>query len=203
MIAMPPSLRSILFGTATLLLLFVGARPDLRAQDQNLGVAVIVGESHAWMLEAPEGWRLDAAGARSVGVGAAFTPEGVSWEKAPAVMYANGIPKLTADVTLKSVVGDDSLRALARDPGARVVTAEPLETIEGTVAQVRHFISADTSSYEAVAYIDGPTVVALVVLSVGSKEEFETVLPSFARLVDSYEWVTSDPAKIDELRRHR
>ena len=166
----------------------------------NLGVAVIVGERHAWMLEAPEGWTLDVSGARSSGLGAAFRPSDTSWTDAPAVMYANTVLKEKDSITLATVVATDVGRAEKRLPKTTVVEAEPIETIQGVDATVRYFIRKDSSLCEAVAYIDGPTVVSLVVLSARSGEDFQSSLNTFARLVDSYEWITADPASVRGLR---
>lgn len=184
-------------------LTFLLSFPSLLAQPSdasNLGVAVIVGERHAWMLEAPEGWTLDVSGARSSGLGAAFRPSDTSWTDAPAVMYANTVLKKEDSITLATVVAGDVSRAENRLPKTTVVEAEPIGTIQGVDATVRHFVRKDSSLCEAVAYIDGPTVVALVVLSARSGEDFRASLHTFARLVDSYEWITSDPASVRRMR---
>lgn len=175
------------------------AQPD----DSNSGVAIIAGERHAWLLEAPEGWQLDVAGARSSGLGAAFRPQETSWSEAPAVMYANTVLKDDDSVSVSTVVAGDVIRAEKRIPRTAVTEAESLGTIQGVEATVRYFIRSDSSLCEAVAYIEGPTVVALVVLSARSGKDFRASLDNFARLVDSYEWITSDPDQLRKAGRSR
>lgn len=169
----------------------------------DLGIAVIVGENSAWTIEAPEGWRLEPAGAVSAGVGAAFVPEEGTWDSAPSVIYGITLPKHSEANTIEAIIVNDSARTERRRPGTIVKSADSIETIEGVSALVRHCTAADSSTFEAVAYIDGPTAVALVVLSARTHADFIASLDAFARLVDSYEWITEDPAEIAEIRRYR
>ncbi len=185
-----------------LLLLLTFSASHLSAQS-DLGIAVVVGENSAWTIEAPEGWRLEPAGAVAAGVGAAFVPEKEAWDSAPSVIYGITLPKRSGAMTIEAIMLNDSARTEQRRPGTIVTTADPIETIEGVSARVRHSTAADSSTFEAVAYIDGPTAVALVVLSSRTQEDFNASLDSFARLVDSYEWITADPAEIAEIKRYR
>lgn len=162
----------------------------------NMGIAVIVGKSHAWMLEAPEDWILDPQGAAAAGLGAAFYPTDQTWGSAPAVMYANAIVKSADSITVDHVIKDEMRRAAARLPKTEAREVEPIPTIQGVDARVCHFMKSDSSLFEAVAYIDCPTVVALVVLSARNARDFRASLGAFARLVDSYEWITNDPSRI-------
>ena len=188
--------------TILLPLLLIAPASRLAAQS-DLGIAVILGERSAWMIEAPEGWRLEPAGATAAGVGAAFVPEEEAWSSAPAVLYGITLPKRSELKTIEAIMASDSARTESRRPGTIVRSADSIETIEGTSAVVRHCTAPDSSTFEAVAYIDGSTAVALVVLSARTLADFTASLEAFARLVDSYEWVTDDPAEIAEIRRYR
>ncbi|MGE3801841.1 MAG: hypothetical protein AB7H80_12550 [Candidatus Kapaibacterium sp.] len=174
----------------------------LRAQGDNLGVAIIIGERHAWMIESPEKWSLDQRSALASGLGAAFVPEWDSWSSSPVVMYANTIPKEFDTIAVAETIAADSVRAVQQFRSA-VKRQQPLGTIQGVDAEVCHVIRRDSSLFEAIAYIDGPTAIAIIVLSSRNAEKFESSLPSFARLVDSYEWITSDPEQIAELKGMR
>lgn len=184
-----------------LFLVGIFSATSLDAQGDNLGVAIIIGECHAWMIEAPEEWNLDQRGAKVSGLGAAFTPVGNSWSSSPVVMYANTIPKTFDSVTVASTIARDSVRAAGAQ--ALVKRQQPLGTIQGVEAEVCHIVRRDSSLFEAVAYINTPTAIALIVLSSKDIEDFNASLPSFARLVDSYEWITGDPARISELKDMR
>lgn len=166
----------------------------------NLGIAVIVGKTHAWMLEAPEHWVLDPQGAAASGLGAAFYPSTQTWNTSPAVMYANAIVKTGDSTTVAHVMADDAQRATSRIPKTAVTEMAPIGTIQGVEARVCYFVKSDSSLFEAVAYIDCPTVVALVVLSARNGKDFHASLGAFARLVDSYEWITNDPSRISGMR---
>lgn len=115
-------------------------------------------------------------------------------------MYANAIVKSGDSTTVERVMAGDAQRATARIPKTAVKEVEPIGTIEGVEARVCYFVKSDSSLFEAVAYIDCPTVVALVVLSARSRKDFQASLGSFARLVDSYEWITNDPSRIGGVR---
>lgn len=182
------------------LILATAFTTSLAAQSVD-GLAVVVGEASAWMIEAPEGWDLEAAGAKAAGLGAAFIPEGTSWSTAPSVLYGITIPKTSAAGSIEVIIREDSIRTERRRPGTIVREAEAIGTIEGVDARVRYCFAPDSSTIEAVAYLDGPTAVAVIVLNTRSIESFSTSLAAFARLVDSYEWITSDPAEIDRIRR--
>ena len=176
---------------------------SLYAQGDNLGVAIIVGENDAWMIEAPEGWNLDQRAALAAGLGATFVPEGSFWSSSPVVMYANGIPKSTDTVTVASVIRNDSLKAISTDAGTIVKRSEPIGTIQGVDAEVCYIIRADSMLCEAIAYINGCSGIAIIVLSARNAGDFHNSLDAFSRLVDSYEWITSDPERIAELKRMR
>lgn len=167
------------------------------------GIAVIIGENSAWTIESPEGWRLEPDGATMAGVGAAFIPADQQWSTAPSVLYGITLPKRSASTTIEDIMREDSARTAARRPGTLVRSADSLDTFQGVSAVVRHCISPDSTTVEAVAYINGPTAVALVVLSCRSLADFQSALPAFVRLVDSYEWITSDPAEIARIKSYR
>lgn len=173
----------------------------LRAQVAS-NVAVVVGVRSAWTIEAPEGWHLDGAAAVSAGLGAAFVPDDGSWGSSPAVMYAITLPKRSDTMSIGSVIRHDSIRTASRRPGTRVVITDPIETIEGVDALVRHCYPPSSSDpIEAVAYIDTPTAVACIVLSARTDADFTSALASFSRLVDSYEWITGDEGEIRRMKR--
>jgi hypothetical protein len=152
------------------------------------------------MIEAPEGWDLETTGAKAAGLGAAFVPEGTTWSTAPSVLYGITVPKADPTGSIESIMLDDSVRTEQRQPGTTVEMADPIGTIEGVDARVRYCYAQDSSTIEAVAYLDGPTAVAVIVLNTRSIESFRASLAAFERLVDSWEWITSDPTEIARIR---
>ena len=186
--------------SALIALVLTAALPPRLAAQSVEGLAVVVGETSAWMIEAPEGWDLEAAGAKAAGLGAAFIPEGTTWSTAPSVLYGITIPKSSPSGSIETIMQEDSIRTERRQPGTIVEKADPIGTIEGVDARVRYCYAPDSSTIEAVAYLDGPTAVAVIVLNTRSIESFHASLAAFARLVDSWEWITSDPTEIARIR---
>jgi len=153
------------------------------------GVGLLYGEDHFFAVTAPPGWILDNKSGVSQGLHAVFYPQGGSWEHSPAVMYANGAHKdVDANQTFQQFLTFDSLQFLREQGQIKIVDAGSIKTSKGQFALVRQFLY---SQFEAVAYIDEPKIVALIVLTARSKTEFDEAYPAFKKLVESY-WFISE-----------
>ena len=151
---------------------------------------MLYGEDHAFWLTAPPGWMLDNSSGVPQGLHAVFYPRGSSWQNSPSVMYANGVHKdMDAHETFEQFIADDSLHFLERDSTMHIARAPDLSTKEGKLVIVRKFFY---SQYEAVAYIDEPKVVVLIVLTTRSQADFQHAYSAFEQLVRSYWFMTDD-----------
>jgi len=157
------------------------------------GRGIVYGPHHVFIVEAPPGWVLDNQVGRSRGLVAVFYREGQSWRTGDAVMYVNtAVPDSGTTADPFRVIADDSLRFTKDAPGVRIGLAPSLRTKDGRVAHVRHFSGDPNGNWEAVAYIAEATVTPLLVLTARTRVAFEEALPAFARLVQSYTFLTAD-----------
>jgi len=119
-----------------------------------------------------------------------FYPRGGSWEHYPAVMYGNGWSKdLEAHQTFREFVSYDSTQFLNKTPSTKIVDIPPLLTSKGEIAFVRKFLY---KQFEIIAYIDEPTIVAMIVLTAKSKEAFDESYSAFEKLVYSYRYLSNN-----------
>ena len=59
----------------------------------KLQQGLVYGASHAFYVEAPQGWILDNTAGVNQGLHAVFYPGGSRWEDAAAVIYVNTAPR--------------------------------------------------------------------------------------------------------------
>lgn len=162
----------------------------------SAGTGIVYGEDFAYAIQAPPGWILDNAAANAQGMYAAFYEEGRTWRTADTIMYANAACKQPGQQTVDELIAYDVSQFQARAPGLKVTRARDLPTSERT-ASVRHFEGDEHGNFEAVAYIDEPKAMIMLVLSSRSKSGFEKAYPSFEKLVRSYRFLTTD-VRIEE-----
>ncbi len=160
------------------------------ADSAEARTGILYGKDHVFCLTAPTEWVLDNSSGISQGLHAVFYRRGGSWRKSPTVMYANGAHKDTdAKQTFGEFLSADSPRFLKQNPDVHILNAPNISTDKGKVAVVRKFIY---SQYEAVAYVDEPKVVVLIVLTSRSQQEFDRSYSAFEDLVRSYWFITED-----------
>jgi len=162
------------------------------ASKMESGSGIVYGEQHAFMILAPVGWILDNESAADQGIHAVFYPKGSSWSKAPAVMYANAVRKREGTANVQEFINYDLAKFKKRNPKIVMTVGRALKTEDGKTAQVRLFQGDRWGNQEAVAYIDEPAVMVILVLSARSQEAFQKSLPAFERLVASYRFFTDD-----------
>ena len=154
------------------------------------GSGMLYRKDHVFWLTPPPGWILDNSSGVSQGLQAVFYRRGGSWKQSASVMYANGVHKdIEAKQTFEQFIADDSLTFLKRNPNVRIFSAAELPTAKGQVAVIKRYVY---SQYEAVAYIDEPKVVVLIVLTCRSKDDFDSSYSAFKTLVGSFWFITED-----------
>jgi len=122
---------------------------------------------------------------------AVFYRRGESWQKGAAVMYVNTVlPSGTDTANVEVVAHDDSVHFAHDMADLTVVAAPPLRTSDGRTVIIRRFASTKHGSYEAVAYVMERRVTPIIVLTARSKRAFDAALNAFARLVESYGFLT-------------
>lgn len=151
------------------------------------GGGLLYGPGYSFTLKPPAGWVLNNQVGVDQGFDAVFYPQGSSWSEAPAVMYANGANKKQAGVaTLQGIIEKDAAKFKQKNPQIVITVGTPLKTNDGKTAQVRIYRGDKWGNQEAVAYIDEPAAVAVLVLSARNPKDFQKSLPAFEKLVGSY-----------------
>jgi len=155
---------------------------------------LVYGKGHAFWVCTPKGWVLDNGVLNDQGIFAAFYPQGSSWEKARengTVMYVNTARKAPPDDDVATLMKNDAEDTKADAPKAQVHEAEPIKTKE-TTARVQQFTPGAFDRFEAVAYIDSPQVLVMIVVSSKDAKTFKRDYPIFKELVGSYQFMTTD-----------
>jgi hypothetical protein len=155
---------------------------------------ILYGKEFAYALSAPPGWVMDDATGRAQGMSAVFYRRGESWDKGDAVMYANVAAKVKGqDDTLEKVIKYDIEQTKKNNPDTTAQRVQPLPTKDGRKAVTYAFSMAGTgASREKLAYIDTPKVVVMLALTGHSDTAYNQALPDFARLVNSFVFMTNN-----------
>jgi hypothetical protein len=154
--------------------------------------ALIYGDGFSYQVTSPAGWVLDTESGAADGLKPVFYPTGRTWANAPAVIYVHSIER-EHDAKLDAVIASetDNFRHVAGGhPMVRVAPAVELES--GAQVPIRLFSGDRFGNHEAVAYLDGPNVVGLVVLAAHQQADFNAALPAFRALVKSWRLVKSE-----------
>jgi hypothetical protein len=157
--------------------------PSAAASPEN--AAIIYSDHGGFMISVPKGWVLDRATGQKMGTCCVLYPQGSSWDQADSVIYPN-IAEKQPGQTLQQLMANDLDGFRQRFPKMNVVEARDLPAGEGAAAKVRVFYGVNQGSFELVAYVDEPQVVALLVLSSCSKEALGEALPAFREVLKSY-----------------
>jgi len=155
-------------------------------EDANCGI--VYGDAHAFTVCAPKGWVLDNTIMHNQGIYAVFYPTGTTWNRAKengTVMYVNTTRKLGDNAT----VAEDTLR---HAPAAKIIKGEVIPTQDGDGdALVQKFEHGAFDRFEAVAYLDSPKIIVMVVMTSASPDTFNRDYPAFQELVKSYRFLSS------------
>lgn len=166
------------------------------------GCGIVYGKNHAFSVCAPKGWILDNSVLNDQGIFAVFYPQGSSWTKAKdtaSVMYANVASKGMGQETVTELIAADSERTRKQAPAAQIVKGEDVPLKDGA-AQVWRFTNSAYGRQEAVAYVDSPKVVTMLVLTSTNDKAFQRDYPAFLEMVKSYFFLSSDVSIHDNTK---
>jgi len=183
-------IRRLSSAACLVLLCCLGARAqDAQPDSRGMNAGIVYGKDHVFAIKAPDGWVLDNQSGVRQGLQAVFYPEGGSWKESKAVMYVNGAGK-SADDTLEKFVERDVAGYREQSPGLKVADDETLPVGGKEKVLVKRFSGDRGGSYEAVAYVEESKVVVIIALHARTREEFESALPAFRKLVSSYRFIS-------------
>ena len=155
------------------------------------GAGIIYGRNYSFTLAAPDGWVLDNTTEGKTGLCAVFYPVNSSWKSSRTVMYANTALKGEGQQTREELIAFDTQQFRAKAPKLSVTELPALATRNGK-SVVKKFAGDQFNNFEAVAYIDAPKVIVMLVLTSRDEAGFLGAYPAFEKLVGSYQFLTSD-----------
>jgi len=171
------------------------SKEEAADDDSHLRGGIIYGKDHAYCLSAPNLWVLDNQAGVDQGLHAVFYPEGGSWSDSKAVMYSRIIDK--GGNSLEEIIKDDLDHMKEGAPNFKALDQESIKCTQGAKAQIK-FLSGDKfKSFEAIAYIEEPKKVVIIVLTARDEANFKSSVEPFKQLVKSYFWMT-DNVKIEK-----
>jgi len=153
------------------------------------GNGIIHGENHAYFIQAPKGWGLDNAIWADRGIFAVFYPVGKTFQESPVIGYSMIQTKGQGD--LATHIQADMAYSLKNAKDAKTERIKSLKTKDGMTAIVYAITGVPNQNPEWLAYIDAPTVIILVSVSVRKEENFQTGKGLLEDLVASISWFTN------------
>lgn len=163
----------------------------------NERCGMVYGEAHAFTVCAPKGWVLDNTILNDHGIYAVFYPERSSWNMAKdtgTVMYVNTAGKQGENASVSALMTTDAEDTKHNAPASVVKACEPikLESREEPAAPVQCFTPGAYRRFEAVAYIDSPKIIVMVVMTSNNERSFKRDYPAFEAVVKSYSFLSSN-----------
>jgi hypothetical protein len=161
-------------------------------EEQPCGL--VYGKSDAFWVCAPKGWELDNTVLKDQGIFATFYPAGSSWEKARdngTFMYVNTVGKREGTANVVDLMKDDWERTTKASPRAQIRELKPIKTPDGE-ARVQQFEHSAFGRFEAVAYIDAPKTLVMIIITSKDEQSYRRDYPAFKELVQSYKFWTTE-----------
>lgn len=182
------------------LVLLLGS-PAAGQNSRESGPSVIVySNGGAFLVTAPSGWVADKETGQQLGLCCVFYPAGQTWNDAESIMYPEIVEKNAQHRTLQDFMAFDLEQFRMGNPNLTFEDSEPLHFGSKT-ALIRYFQGVNKGSSEAVAYIDEPKTIAVLVLSSKTSVALNKSLPLFRDFVQSYAFMkvrfTESPAATD------
>jgi len=183
--------RSFKKGFSVLTLVAMGCTtPESHSEKvvfEKPGLACHISQNESYILYAPRDWILDGKSGLNQNFCIVGYPEGADWENSTAVFYTNRLSKISSALkSLPEIIRADVAQFKKDYPRIQVNDEPALRTKDGRLASVRHFLLAAPPLFEAVAYIDHPEYVLVLVLTSKTQDDFEASLDVFHELVSSY-----------------
>ncbi|OGU40893.1 MAG: hypothetical protein A2315_07135 [Ignavibacteria bacterium RIFOXYB2_FULL_35_12] len=156
--------------------------PETSKQLRNEGFVQYTYENNFITVRPPDGWMKDDSSGF-------IYPIGDNKAESKTVMYVNMIDKsVKVNESIDKVIDNDIYYFKSRNPDLKVISSPDLVINENKIAIVKKFVytKLQYTNYEAVAYINEPTVVGVVVITSRSKDDLEQKLPKFEELLNTY-----------------
>lgn len=138
-------------------------------------------------LAAVQGWHHDRASSVKFNYNAQ-APDGSTFDRAPAVIYAEALlkPSMPELETLQMVIDSDQQKALAADSLLEVNEVPELTTRDGQKLKSFMFHSPVRKSWERVSYGEEEQFYLIFTLSAGSSAGYKNALEAYEQFVGQY-----------------
>ena len=160
------------------------------------GGGIYYGKTYAFHVKAPKGWIFDNESGVEQGLYCVFYPKGSTWQDSLVIAYARALDRTktvqTADDAAKEAIDDFHARGNPKYEGKRVKT---IKTKNGKEGVIYHFSGDKYGSYEAMVYFVEEKTINTVVLNARQQKAFESALPVFDQLAESYIFLGDAPLK--------
>jgi len=118
----------------------------------------------------------------------ALAPDGSSFVKAEAVMYAEAIykPRVPETKSLDALIAGDKQKFLQSDPSLTIAEASEMMTGDGIAMRSFTFFPRSQGNWEPVTYGEETEYYLIFTLSSRSKEAFERTTTTYRELIARY-----------------
>jgi len=181
-------------------------RAKVKAPPQKSGAAIVYSEGGAFLIEGPKGWIVDRETGQQIGTCCVYYPMGATWDDAETVMYPNIATKGPGQKTLAELMDSDLSEFRDHNPGMAYEDGDDIPLKNHRSAKLRYFYHVNRGSSEAVAYIDEPKIVALVVVSSRTKKGLDESIPLLRSALQTYAYMDvkfandSKPEKVQSVQ---
>jgi len=160
------------------------------------GGGILYGQTYAFHVKAPKGWIFDNESGVQQGMDCVFYPKGQTWQESPVIAYARARERTkevqTADDAAREAIADFHARGNPKYEGKRVKT---FKTKNGKEGVIYHFSGDRFGNYEAMVYFVEDKTINMVILNARKQKAFESALPAFDQLAESYAFLGDSPLK--------
>jgi len=155
----------------------------------KLAVPTDQGMQVYWWPKLPiiAGWEHDEDASRGNSVNM-LVPDGKTFSKAPAVMYARAVfkPRVPETKSLAQLITDDQATFEREVPGIAVVELAPIADGDGKPHRLFSFSPPKSGTWELVAYGEEGEFYLIFTVSGNSKAALEHATPDFRKVVAQY-----------------
>ncbi len=155
--------------------------------EENAG-GIIHGTNHAYMIQAPKGWVLDNEIWAKDGIFAVFYKAGQSLMESPIVAYTMVQEKTPAGI--EAHMNADLAGTVKGSKTAKIERLKTIKTSDGRDAFVFKITGIPKINPELAAYIDAPTVVIFVSVSVRNIKDIPQGKILLDKLISSVSWLS-------------
>lgn len=149
--------------------------------------ALIRGMSGSFSITSPEGWVVDTEAGRGDGLQAVLYPDKGSWDDSAAVMYTNILDKERQGVVSAEDYMQRYLKVMSlNSPTLSHKRQPPVPLASGHSADLYRLSGGEFGNMEAIAVLEEPGSIILLVLSARTREAFENSHAAFLNMVRSY-----------------